>query len=66
MLLRVPGITGADLGRIRCFERHSLIDASPAAAATLCAARLNHRGRPVSVRPDRGFAPPSHRVPNRR
>jgi len=53
MLCRVPGVTGDQLGRIKCFERHSLIEASPRAATALVEARINHRGRPVPVRLDR-------------
>ncbi len=54
MLCRIPGVNGADLGRIGIFARHSLVECSPPVAEVLMSHRLHHRGRPIPVRPDRG------------
>ena len=54
MLCRIPGIEGSKLGRISCFQRHSLVEVDPGLADSILNAKLVHRGRPVSVRPDHG------------
>jgi ATP-dependent RNA helicase DeaD len=54
MLCRIPGITSERIGQIRCLARHTLVEVDPTTAEAILSARLNHRGRPVPVRPDRG------------
>jgi hypothetical protein len=50
MLCRVPGLTGADIGKIRCDARFSSVEIRADRLAVVMAARLHHRGRPVAVR----------------
>jgi hypothetical protein len=57
MLCHQAGVTGADIGRIRVFPRHSLVTMSAAAAERVLAHQLHHRGRAVPVRRDRMQGP---------
>ena len=53
LLCHQRGLTGDDIGKIRLFDRHSIIGVRPDIAAKILDHPLHHRGRPVPVRPDR-------------
>jgi len=56
LLCHQAGISGGDLGKIKMFERHSLVEVSAAVLKAVMDHPLHHRGRAVPVRPDRGNA----------
>ncbi|MEK7412092.1 MAG: DEAD/DEAH box helicase [Planctomycetota bacterium] len=56
MMCHQCGIVGSDLGRIRLFDRHCLVDVQGSVVDRVMDHPLNHRGRPVPVRPDRALA----------
>ncbi len=75
LLCHQCGIRGGDLGKIKLFERHALVEVSSAIMKAVMDHPLQHRGRPVPVRLDRGnayeagprrYGPPRHDGPPRR
>ncbi len=53
LLCHQCGLNGSDLGRVRLFPRHSLIEVRGEAVQRVLAHPLHHRGRAVPVRLDR-------------
>jgi ATP-dependent RNA helicase DeaD len=53
LLCHQRGLVGDDIGKIRLFDRHSIIGVRPEIAEKILDHPLHHRGRPVPVRPDR-------------
>jgi ATP-dependent RNA helicase DeaD len=54
LLCHQCGLRGSDLGRIKLFERHCLVEVAGSALKAVLDHPLNHRGRAVPVRLDRG------------
>jgi len=52
LLCHQCGIASSDIGRIRLFERHTLLGVRETAVANVLERRLHHRGRLVPVHPD--------------
>ena len=58
MLCRSTGITGQHIGKLRVFDRHTIVTVSDSAATAILNQSLHHRGRTVPVRADRPLEGP--------
>jgi ATP-dependent RNA helicase DeaD len=54
LLCHQCGLSGSDLGKIKMFERHSLVEVAASGLKAVLDHPLHHRGRAVPVRLDRG------------
>ena len=63
MLCRSTGITGHQIGRLRVFDRHTIVAVADSAAPVILGQALHHRGRAVPVRLDEPIGAPSRERP---